>query len=255
MRNLTHTKSKSVILSILHIPLFILAAVLLALSSVGSYKVAQSIGDDTGFILGNDDDGDDDNSGKGNSNDDDNDEDEDDNDEDEDDNDEDEDDNDEDDDDNDEDEADNDEDDGDDNKFKFKIDDGKVEYESEYIDENGNVVKEKYKLEDDGRIRYEYKYGGQKFKLDTKGTLPTKTPQEIVDSAELEDDDLLEEVSFELDEDRNEFEYKLKIQKREKLFGLINVSLDSVLQFDPDTGELIGVDQTFLTKLLDLISF
>lgn len=49
--------------------------------------------------------------------------------------------------------------------------------------------------------------------------------------------------------------YEIEGSKLEKLLGLFEVELDRIVVVSAETGELIEIDQNFLTRLLDLVSF
>ncbi len=60
--------------------------------------------------------------------------------------------------------------------------------------------------------------------------------------------------SISLEEGGNGLEYRIKTERRERLFGLFPVTLDSVEGIDAEVGSLSTVQQDIVTRLLDMFS-
>lgn len=75
---------------------------------------------------------------------------------------------------------------------------------------------------------------------------PDQLPDENV--GEIED-------SIELEEEDGVLVYKIKGFKRQRILGIFDVAIDRTAVVSAETGELISTEQSFLQRLLDLISF
>ncbi len=92
-------------------------------------------------------------------------------------------------------------------------------------------------------------------------------PQAILDKATASDDiDSVEEIEIESEpeddsneesneEDAAKLEFRLKTNKTQKLFGVVELEIPSTVYYDTQTGELLRSEQSFLNKILDMLSF
>lgn len=64
-----------------------------------------------------------------------------------------------------------------------------------------------------------------------------------------------EEEEAELEVEDNELVYVIEGESQEKLFGLFGVSVPKTVKVSAESGELVGIDQSLLSRILDLISF
>jgi len=105
----------------------------------------------------------------------------------------------------------------------------------EIDEESGNV----YAVTSNGRIQI--------------GILPDQLMQIVSSDTDLQN---VSEMQLEYkDSSGNKIEYKLKGEKDSRVLGFIKVKLPVTATYDPTTGELTGTQQTWLTKILDLLSF
>ena len=80
-------------------------------------------------------------------------------------------------------------------------------------------------------------------------------PQSIVEKAEsLEDVDIVSDVELESDSD-DKLEFKLKTSSSERLLGVFKLDIPTTVYFDAQDGEQTRSEQTFITKVLDFLSF
>ena len=88
-------------------------------------------------------------------------------------------------------------------------------------------------------------------------------PQAILDKATASDDiDSVEEIEIESEpedeseeEDSTKLEFRLKTNKTEKLFGVVELEIPATVYYDTQTGELLRSEQSLLNKILDMFSF
>lgn len=78
-------------------------------------------------------------------------------------------------------------------------------------------------------------------------------PDVIVDKA-LNADDLEDITSVDLDNESG-LEYVVKGNRAERLLGFLTIKLPTTLIYDAQTGDLLRINQDFLSKLLKLLSF
>lgn len=90
----------------------------------------------------------------------------------------------------------------------------------------------------------------------SKGNVVLKQmPDTIVNKASIDNSlDSIEGIDLEEDE-KNKLTYVVKGNKSEKLLGLIAVEIPTILNYDPTSGSLLEITQTFVSKILDLFSF
>lgn len=174
---------------------------------------------------------------------------------------------------------------------KTETEGDKVKVESKTYDTQGNLIKEeKHEGSDEGFESETEDSSGNKLKIrvqdtkalikregvtgldnfplyidETDGSVYVQTPngevrlgmmpQSIVEKAEsLEDVDSVIDVELESESD-DKVEFKLKTKKAKKLFGVFEVDIPNTVYFDAQDGEQLRSEQTFITKVLDFLSF
>lgn len=76
---------------------------------------------------------------------------------------------------------------------------------------------------------------------------PSASPESI-------DETELEQEKIELAEDNNELVYELEGESDERLLGLFSVKIHKKVHVSATTGDLVNVDQTLLSRILDFLS-
>lgn len=80
---------------------------------------------------------------------------------------------------------------------------------------------------------------------------PTPSPIEGIATSEAEP---LEGQSIELEEENGELVYTIEGQKQERLLGFFGVLIPKRVRVSAQTGELLGIEQSLLSRILDILS-
>ena len=152
--------------------------------------------------------------------------------------------------------------------FKITDDDGDIEMKAITYDKDGKVikivelnpdgtVKEEEDVEEDDRdedgheIEFEYKNTSTSSpKLNN--LIEAELEQEIETNSEL--GTTIDKVELEVKTVYGEYEYEGTTFKDGKFLGLFDVSIPVDLEIDPATGQIVSINQSFWSKLLDFFS-
>lgn len=146
--------------------------------------------------------------------------------------------------------------------------DDENEIEDDDLDQNDDTV---IRLGDEEN-EFEIEHGYQKAKVKFPLTVDDDTGKVYVTtgSGELKEltnmpDQIVEKISernssvvvkeMEIKEDGEELKYEISADKIEKLFGIVDVAVPMLMEYDPVTGEFKYSTSDFGSSLLDLLSF
>jgi len=152
--------------------------------------------------------------------------------------------------------------------FKITDDDGDVEMKAITYDKDEKVikivelnpdgtVKEEKDIDEDDRdedgheIEFEYK-SNDNTNPELNNLIEAELEQEIETNSEL--GTTINKVEINVKTVNGEYEYEGATFKGGKLFGIFDVSIPMGIEIDPATGQILSVNQTFWSKLLDFFS-
>ncbi len=130
-------------------------------------------------------------------------------------------------------------------------DDGTVK-EDDDMDEDENEI------EDENENEFEYEIKIKEANENSEGLAATnrikiKFTRSLNNNEELAGK--VEQIEMALEESDGSFEYKAVAEKSEKLLGIFKISIPVQMTVDPETGEISSIDQSLISKILDILSF